>query len=116
MSYQFLKSEVINGVEYALLLDEQSGSVVRSPIQSPAPQPTYIQPAQPAFITPPVQPQYAPTPVPTFHGVALPDQPGQGAGQPMPEMPRAPSLLPPHLRGVFIDKDEPGAAKESRVA
>lgn len=118
MRYQFLHTEIIGNIEYALLLDDGTGNVIRRPILTETDK---IAPAQKSAISPAFSDHTNGTmsitstsPVPTLHGIQLTDEPQESNTERQVEMPRAHSMVPPGMGGVFIEHDTPGAAVETR--
>jgi hypothetical protein len=122
MNYQYLKSEFIEGYEYALLLEIETGNVIRRPVVSEQPRPVSIPHM---MVAPhPQSTSLSPRPVfeeqrrngtlqpeATFHGYSL----DKHADNPVEkELPRPRSIVPPHLQGVFIKEGMQGAAIEER--
>lgn len=125
--YDFIKIEHVDGVDMAYLLDNDRGVVILAPVEmmgeelSPAPRRRLVPamtyrgsdeeeievPRRPAprrvVQTLDEERNLAP------HDIA-PAQPEQ----PTRPMPRAKSIVPPHLRGVFLKPGKPGADVERR--
>jgi len=112
---QFLKTEYgIDGMEYAWLFDDVRDVVFKKRVMSET---TAVQisnniPMVATSLIPPIVTQEYVPPAPSKEPSYAP------LNQPLPkgDMPRQPSMIPPHLRGVFVERDQPGAAVETRQA
>lgn len=106
MRYDFLKTETINGIEVAYLLDNETGKVIKSLVEDFTNGVTIKRES--------VFDRREKKLVPRFEEEVESDMVDPPIRlQKKPEL-NAPSIIPAHLRGVFLPADTPGAAVETR--
>lgn len=112
MNYDIIKIVQTRFGEVAYLFDKQRGRVMKVLVDDYT---TQDKPARPQYDNPDpgiLEPRDFITPEMVD---MLPDPVENRAPAPYRPQEKKKSIMPPHLRGVFVDADTPGSAVEKRV-